>query len=384
MTQLRTCISCLVQVLLVLAQVLLLSAQFTPAVYVYELSYHLTEAVVSATYQESWLLGEYGGYEYEADLWVHDKMTNGPWRVSNPENANAFYIPILPTRYLHQMMNASVSWQEARLLSSVYVEEALQMVKRHPYWARHNGRDHFVTMTADSARCTHLRAASKVLWGNLSVIMHLGDPSMRQDGMPCYQPGQDILLPAYNPLQIEPVASVSLHPRNITVLYRFGTTGPTASHRYHDRFIRSEIRTNYEAHAVRGSDWEIKNIKQTMDDMSRAMFCVCPPGVVAHTSRFWRSLRRGCIPVTFFQGYQLPFSDSIDYASFTVNILPDSIHTMHDVLTSLLNNRSRQQSLQHQIQQIQPLLVWDGTAGIQTLFGTELSARINSCHGQKL
>ena len=76
-----------------------LSAAYTqtvPRVYVYELPDYVTANTLEAPYQQSWLLSV--GYEYEADLWVYQTMVNGPWRVMDPEQANIFYIPVLPTR----------------------------------------------------------------------------------------------------------------------------------------------------------------------------------------------------------------------------------------------------------------------------------------------
>ena len=231
-------------------------------------------------------------------------------------------------------------------------------------------------MTADSARCTHLRGLPHDSWGNLSVIMHLGDASLHEDGIQCFKPNQDILLPAYSSLRLEPMADVSLHQRTIKVLYRFATDGHTASKTYHHRLLRPELQAEHKAHPLPGSNWGLESINQTMEDMSRSIFCVCPPGIVAHTSRFWRSLRRGCIPVTFFKDYQLPLSDYIDYAGASVNILPENVQSFYIILKEVLGNATLQGFLQDNVQTIQTLLVWDGDKGIQKLFGAELSKRI--------
>lgn len=357
-----------------LGQVLASVAQTVPRVYVYDLPDYLMVEPLNAPYQQSWLLS--GGYEYEADLWVYETMVNGPWRVRNPEQANIFYIPVLPTRFLHQSLSSTVGWHEALHLSGKYMEDALQLVQKLPYWARSNGRDHLVAMTADSARCTHLRAIPRSMWGELGVIMHLGDLTMREEGIPCFDPDSDILLPAHNPLPREPLTDVFSHVRNITVLYRFGTAGPTASHPYHTKLIRPELFKEHEANPVPGSSWASGSIDETMEDMSNSIFCVCPPGIVAHTSRFWRALRRGCIPVTFFRAYQLPFSSVLDYSKATVNIQPDNIHTLHHILTSILRNRIRLQSLQQEVNRIQKSLIWEADDGIRDLFLGELSRRI--------
>ena len=303
-------------------------------------------------------------------------MVNGPWRVMHPVQANLFYIPVLPTRFLHQAMNSTVSWQNARDLSVDYLREALELVQKHPHWAHRNGRDHFVTMTADSARCTHLRGLPRSLWGDLSVISHLGDLALREEGIPCFDPDSDILLPAFNPLQQEPLTDVFLRERSISALYRCGAGGQAAEIPYHTRFIRQDLYKEREAFPLPGSDFSTADKKQTMEDMTDSIFCMCPPGIVAHTSRFWRALRRGCVPVTFFRAFDLAFAAQIDYSSATVNIQPDNIHTVHHVLNSILKHKARLRKLQQQVQKIQTLLIWEDAMGIQELFAFELSRHI--------
>ena len=360
--------------LLCLCFIALALARQPPRVYVYNLPRNLTEDVLKAPYQEQWLLN--GAFEYEADVWMYHKMSHGPWRVTDPAAADLFYIPVLPTRVLHQSLSPTVGWQAALQLSADYLREALEEVQKQPFWARRNGRDHFTVITADSARCTHLRMLSRSLWGDLALVHHLGDLVMREEGMPCYDPDVDVLLPAYNPLEHEPLADVYSQNRNITVLYRFGTTGPTASHKYFTRLIRPELYKAFEASPLPGADWSARSISETLLDMAHSIFCVCPPGVVAHTSRFWRALRRGCIPVTFFRAYELPFSGNIDYSHATVNVQPDNIHSMHNILAVILQDKHRLHALQQEVHKIQKLLVWEYDGGIPYLIQDELSRRV--------
>ena len=349
-----------------------------PSVYVYDLPKHLTD-VVYGTYQEKWL--SENSYEYEADLWVHEQVMHSPARTWQPATASLFYIPVLPTRYLHMTLSPSVGWHEAVNKSGEYLREALDIVQQQPYWARRNGRDHFVTMTADSARCTHLNALPRDIWGDLAVVQHLGDLVLRENGWPCYDPDADLLLPGFLPEYAAPLTPVFSKERTITVLYRFGTSGPTAGHKYHSRLVRSELRRHFEKSVIPLSDWTARSVNDTLQDMTQALFCVCPPGVVAHTSRFWKALRRGCIPVTFFRAYELPFSDVIDYRAASVNIQPDNIATMSSVLTDILGNPEKLLSLQQNVEKIQNMIVWEGQthnssfSSVQQLFWNELSRR---------
>ena len=348
-----------------------------PSVYVYDsLPKRLTEDVVYGAYQEKWLSDN--PYKYEADLWLHWQVMNSPARTWDPTSAKLFYIPVLPTRFLHMTLSPSVNWHEAVNKSGEYLREALGIIQQQPYWARTNGRDHFFTITADSARCTHLNALPRSVWGDVSIVQHLGDLVLRENGWPCYDPDADILLPGFLPQDAAPLTPVFGKDRQISVLYRFGTSGPTAGHKYHSRLVRSELRKQFEESSVPFSEWTAGSVNDTLQDMTNATFCVCPPGVVAHTSRFWRSLRRGCIPVTFFRAYELPFSRAIDYSVATVNIQPDNIATMSSVLTDILNNPAKLLSLQRNVEKVQNMIVWEGqgySSSVKQLFWDELSRR---------
>jgi hypothetical protein len=67
--------------------------------------------------------------------------------------------------------------------------------------------------------------------------------------------------------------------------------------------------------------------QQTDADMAAATFCLCPPGATQDSTRMWRALLRGCIPVTFFRANDLPFARhlGITYSDFIVNLQPDDV-----------------------------------------------------------
>lgn len=133
-----------------------------PRVYVYELPKHLTQDVIEGVYQERWLSDN--SYEYEADLFLHWTVLNSPARTWNPETATLYYIPALPTRKLHLTLGPTKNWHEAVNASSEYLREALQFVQQQPYWASSglNGSNHFLAITADSARYNELHFSNRM------------------------------------------------------------------------------------------------------------------------------------------------------------------------------------------------------------------------------
>lgn len=345
-----------------------------PRIFVYEMSPELSQDVLEAEYTEGWLLDSQGR-EYEADIWVYQQMVNSVDRTWDPDTADLFYIPIFPTRLFHQGLG-KISWEDSREAATRYVQSALEFVKNKGYWSRLNGQDHFIVITADQGRCFHFSGLSREVWEDIMVIQHLGDMLMRSDdnaSFPCYDPSTDILLPAHLPVASTPIHHPRQSPRDISLLYRFSANTHTAVHPYHTHLLRQDLLKHYELDPLNNSDWSVNSIQGTIEDMAKSVFCVCPPGIVAHTSRFWRSIMQGCIPVSFFKAYDLPFRSQIDYSAFSINILPDNLHRLRPILELAMHDGSivhLQDALHHAHMQLQ----WDDD-GIFRLLNNELGKR---------
>ncbi|CAI5964618.1 unnamed protein product [Closterium sp. NIES-64] len=57
-----------------------------------------------------------------------------------------------------------------------------------------------------------------------------------------------------------------------------------------------------------------------------------PSGLSQWTSRPFKALISGCIPVTFFRDHDNPWDDELDYSSFSINIDPDDIASLRSRL----------------------------------------------------
>ncbi len=70
----------------------------------------------------------------------------------------------------------------------------------------------------------------------------------------------------------------------------------------------------------------------TQRGLVQASSARCAPpraGGTQDSTRMWRSLIYGCIPVTYYRAVELPFMRrlGIDYGQFSVNIQPDDYDT---------------------------------------------------------
>jgi len=67
---------------------------------------------------------------------------------------------------------------------------------------------------------------------------------------------------------------------------------------------------------------------------------VCPPGNTQDSARVWRAITFGCIPVTFFRAFDLPFQRhmGMPYADFVLNIQPDDYRQLNRRVQALLDD----------------------------------------------
>jgi hypothetical protein len=66
--------------------------------------------------------------------------------------------------------------------------------------------------------------------------------------------------------------------------------------------------------------------------------------ILQDTTRFWRAIFNGCIPVTFFRAFDRPFERSglLDYDTFTLNLdLDDITDNLNDVIQAVLDDSKR-------------------------------------------
>lgn len=330
------------------------------SVYVYDLPERLVGEVRREAYTQEWMLRT--GEEFEAEFWVHDAILNSSVHTLDPEEADLFFIPVYPAKKLHASWRGDPNqYFEASNASVAYLREALHLVHEHEFWARHNGADHFVALASDYGKCTHFENLPKSLTGKIFAVQHFGDLMQRDFATSsefCFDPDTDIVIPPHLPHAATPLVSPFDRNRDISVLYRFNPTedavGQPASKPYHGIFIRKELARLHQVDPIQGSNWlYAASLQSTLDDMAQSVFCVCPTGNTAWTSRFYKAIRRGCIPVTFFRTEVLPFLTSTEYQMFTINIQPSNLDTMKQELEWHLDNDERIIRLQTNLAAIQ-------------------------------
>eukprot|EP00850_Spirogloea_muscicola_P004938 SM000022S07152 [mRNA] locus=s22:212984:214534:+ [translate_table: standard] len=292
----------------------------------------------------------------------------------------------------------SAAW--ARLLRAVR--------HRWPHFNASNGADHFGLLTLDHGRCTALAFADPDLVGDMFFLQLNGDKLVRAHHAsanrsmqaitynwgaardpslpngPCYRPGRDIVIP---PVVPGGVTRPWQSRRPILALFRFS---PGQHHGvpipHHGHLPRKELYDLFAKRRIWGWSFDAKSEERSSREWQQAVFCISPPGHSQWTSRPFKAILAGCIPVTFFREHDNPWQDELDYAKVSINIDPDHIFTLKDRLDAILRKPARLRAMQRSLAAIQEYFVWDEECpqGVQMRVVRALRQRARQVRGAKL
>ncbi|GJP33812.1 hypothetical protein CLOM_g18321 [Closterium sp. NIES-68] len=347
-----------------------------PFIYVYDLGPEYTEKVLELN--PAWY-----SHQYDVERYMTEVIRgSNAVRTDDPEQATLFLIPFFAARYtLYCFRSWENNMRQAIEEGSRVWEKLITRVRRdHPYFNRTNGRDHFSFGTLDHGRCHSLTFVDPRVYGEMFFVTLNGDKMVRSThsspgrnmqvisynygamitdptvpDIPCYAPDRDIVVPALvaNRLPIVPPFETE---REIKVLFRFGAAqhhGEPLKH--HNRDIRRELIEMYRDAGHEGWDFAEKGEYETDEEWKKSVFCICPPGHSQWTSRPFKALISGCIPVTFFREHDNPWADELDYSTVSVNMDPDELHTLKERLDAVPVKK-----LQRNIEAIQEAYRWTG------------------------
>ncbi|ESQ40291.1 hypothetical protein EUTSA_v10016080mg [Eutrema salsugineum] len=257
-------------------------------------------------------------YSMEGNF-IYEMETDTRFRTNNPDKAHAFYLPLSVVKMVRYVyVSNSHDFSPIRKTVRDYID---LVSDKYSYWNRSIGADHFILSCHD--------------WGPEASFSHphLGQNSIRAlcnaNTSERFKPRKDVSIPEIN-LRTGSlkglVGGPSPSSRPILAFFAGGVHGPVRPVLLqHWENKDNDIRVH--KYLPRGTSYS--------DMMRNSKFCICPSGYEVASPRIVEALYSGCVPVLINSGYVPPFSDVLNWRSFSVIVSVEDIPNLKTILTSI-------------------------------------------------
>ncbi|KAK2995047.1 hypothetical protein RJ640_000359 [Escallonia rubra] len=249
-----------------------------------------------------------------------NQIETSQFRTSDPEEAHVYFLPISVTRMVQFVYkkDSGDHWGPMKRAFSDYVNV---IAGKYTYWNHSLGFDHFMLSCHDWG--PELSTSVPQLYNN--SIRALCNAN-RSEG---FKPSRDvsipeILLPSGTTKGLLGGPSASKRP--ILVFFAGGVHGP----------IRPIL-----LHYWQNKDKDVQIHQYLPKNVSyygmlrQSRYCICASGYEVASPRMVEALYTGCVPVLMKDNYVVPFSDVLNWKTFSVEISVKDVPNLKKILTAI-------------------------------------------------
>ncbi|KAE8098437.1 hypothetical protein FH972_016503 [Carpinus fangiana] len=244
---------------------------------------------------------------------------NNQFRTRDPEKAHVFFLPFsvaMLVRFVYVRDSHDFGPIKRTVIDYVDV-----ISKKYPYWNRSLGADHFMLSCHD--------------WG----------PEASRSTPPLYKNSIRVLCNANTSEGFNPTKDAAFPEINLRTGSIHGFLGgPSASHRPILAFFAGGL--HGPIRPVLLEHWENKDEDLRVhrylpkgvsyyDMMRKSKYCICPSGYEVASPRVVEAIYSGCVPVLISDHYVPPFSDVLNWKSFSVEVPVKDIPNLKKILMEI-------------------------------------------------
>ncbi|KAI4319009.1 hypothetical protein MLD38_032659 [Melastoma candidum] len=257
-------------------------------------------------------------YSMEGNF-IHMMEVNTQFRTNDPKRAHVFFLPF-SVAMLVQYVYIRNSHDFGPIKRTV-VDYIDVLSRKYPYWNRSSGLDHFMLACHDWGPETS--TAVQNLYKNSIRVLCNANTS---EG---FNPSKDVSFPEINLLTGSThglLGGPSPSRRPILAFFAGGLHGP----------IRPILLQHWE-----NKDDDMKVYKYLPKGMSyydmlrKTRYCLCPSGYEVASPRVVEAIYTGCVPVLISDHYVAPFSDVLNWRSFSVEVPVSEIPNLKRILEGI-------------------------------------------------
>ncbi|KNA06813.1 hypothetical protein SOVF_177580 [Spinacia oleracea] len=251
---------------------------------------------------------------------IHLMEINNQFRTKNPDKAQIFFLPLSVTMMVHYVYP-----RDSRDLGPIRrtMRDYINVISsKYPYWNRSLAADHFMLSCHDWGP----EASFSVPYLRKNSIRVLCNANTSEG----FQPRKDVSLPEIN-LRTGAihgfVGGPSPSRRSILGFFAGGLHGPI-------RPILLEQWGNKNDQDLKIYKYLPKGVSY-YDMLRNSKYCICPSGYEVASPRIVEAIYTGCIPVLISDHYVPPFSDVLNWKSFSVEVSVKDIPKLKTILSSI-------------------------------------------------
>ncbi|XP_058219802.1 probable glycosyltransferase At3g07620 [Rhododendron vialii] len=261
--------------------------------------------------------------------------TNTRFRTRDPDRAHVYYLPFSVVMILQTLFDPVT--QSKSVLKWVIRSYIRLISTKYPYWNKSLGADHFMLSCHDwGPRAT--RYVPQLYSTSIRVLCN-ANTSER------FNPKKDASLPEINLKtgEIEGLTGgLPLSNRTVLAFFAGGAHGN----------IRLALLKHW---MEKDEDVRVYKYlpegKSYPDMMKKSKYCICPSGWEVASPRIVEAIYAECVPVLISQNYVLPFSDVLNWNSFSVQVSVSEIPNLKNILVGIPEDRYLR--LQEGVRQVQ-------------------------------
>ncbi|GAU15997.1 hypothetical protein TSUD_338680 [Trifolium subterraneum] len=250
---------------------------------------------------------------------IHFIEMNEQFRTRDPEKAHVFFLPYSVAEMV-QFVYVRDSNDDSPLRKTIadYIDV---ISKKYPYWNRSLGADHFMLACHDWGPQTS-RAVPNLYKNSMRALCNANT----SEG---FKPSKDASIPEIN-LRTGTMKGLSGGPspskRSLLAFFAGGVHGPVRPILLEHWQNKDE---DLQVHQYLPKGVNYYNM------LRKSKFCLCPSGYEVASPRVVEAIYTGCVPVLISDHYVPPFSDVLNWKSFSVEVSVNDIPNLKKILMSI-------------------------------------------------
>ncbi|KAE9456682.1 hypothetical protein C3L33_11415, partial [Rhododendron williamsianum] len=268
-------------------------------------------------------------------IFINLMETNTRFRTRDPDRAHVYYLPFSVVMILDTLFDPVI--RDKAVLERIISGYVRLVSSKYPYWNRSLGADHFMLSCHDwGPRATWY--VHQLYFTSIRVLCNANTSEH-------FNPKKDASFPEIN-LKTGEIEGLTggLPASNRTVLAFFAGS---AHGKIRPAFLKHWMEKDEDVRVY-------KNLPEGIsypDMMKKSRYCICPSGWEVASPRIVEAIYAECVPVLISQNYVLPFSDVLNWNSFSVQVSVSEIPNLKKILVGIPEDRYLR--LQQGVRQVQ-------------------------------